>query len=63
MRPHRTEDSSTPVAIVVRAGSVALSLALPHQGVHSVLLERKEPTSEYSKSAGIHLRTPQVFCQ
>jgi 2-polyprenyl-6-methoxyphenol hydroxylase-like FAD-dependent oxidoreductase len=55
---------STPVAIV-GAGPVGLSLALglARQGVRSVVVERKQRTSEWSKAPGIHVRTREVFRQ
>jgi 2-polyprenyl-6-methoxyphenol hydroxylase-like FAD-dependent oxidoreductase len=57
-------DFTAPVAIV-GAGPVGLALALglTRQGVHSVLIERKEGTSEWSKAPGIHVRTREVFRQ
>ncbi|MBA4159219.1 MAG: FAD-dependent monooxygenase [Gemmatimonadetes bacterium] len=56
--------SATPVAIV-GAGPVGLSLALglARHGVRSVLVERKESTSDRSKAPAIHVRTREIFRQ
>lgn len=50
---------------IVGGGPVGLSLALglARHGVRSVLLERKEGTSRWSKAPGIHVRTREVFRQ
>ncbi len=56
--PHPT----APVAIV-GAGPVGLALALglARQAVSSVVLEKSDSTSEFSKAPGIHVRTREVF--
>jgi 2-polyprenyl-6-methoxyphenol hydroxylase-like FAD-dependent oxidoreductase len=58
------ESINIPVAIV-GAGPVGLSLALglARHGVRSLLIERNDRTSEYSKAAGLHIRTREVFRQ
>jgi 2-polyprenyl-6-methoxyphenol hydroxylase-like FAD-dependent oxidoreductase len=55
---------SAPVAIV-GAGPVGLALALglARQGVRSILLERNQTTSRYSKAPGLHVRTREIFRQ
>lgn len=49
--------------VVVGAGPVGLSVALglAHQGVRSVLLEKKEALSTHSKALGILTRTLEIF--
>jgi 2-polyprenyl-6-methoxyphenol hydroxylase-like FAD-dependent oxidoreductase len=56
--------TAAPVAIV-GAGPVGLALALglARHGVRSVLVEREESTSEWSKAPGIHIRTREIFRQ
>jgi 2-polyprenyl-6-methoxyphenol hydroxylase-like FAD-dependent oxidoreductase len=58
-------DSSIAPIAIVGAGPVGLSLALglARQGVRSVLLERKQGTSERSKAPAIQQRTREVFRQ
>ncbi len=64
MSLHAGYDGAIPVAIV-GAGPVGLSLAngLARHGVRSVLLERKDSTSQTSKAPGLHVRTREIFRQ
>jgi 2-polyprenyl-6-methoxyphenol hydroxylase-like FAD-dependent oxidoreductase len=54
--------ATVPVAIV-GAGPVGLALALglARHGVRSVLLERRDATSEHSKAPAVHIRTREVL--
>jgi 2-polyprenyl-6-methoxyphenol hydroxylase-like FAD-dependent oxidoreductase len=56
--------TSVPVAIV-GAGPTGLTLALDlaRHGVRSLLLERGVDTSRFSRAAGLHVRTREVFAR
>jgi 2-polyprenyl-6-methoxyphenol hydroxylase-like FAD-dependent oxidoreductase len=53
-----------PIAIVGAGPTgLALALGLARLGVRSVVLDRHGSTSEYSKAAGVHVRTMEIFRQ
>jgi 2-polyprenyl-6-methoxyphenol hydroxylase-like FAD-dependent oxidoreductase len=64
VKPIGRQTETHPVAIVGAGPTgLALALGLARHGVRSVLFERDESTSDYSKAPGIHVRTREVFRQ
>lgn len=69
-RTYPTEAMAHPISVqgqsvIVGAGPVGLALALglARHGVRTVVVEKNESTSKYSRAPGIHLRTLEVFRQ